>query len=79
MAATANIVLSPYSYLINGKFRGGLKTLRWTNAVLIFDEAHNLEVYHDSLYQCCYMHSQVMPVLVVLLMHQLQEVQQICI
>lgn len=59
MAATANIVFSPYSYLINGKFRGGLKTLNWTNAVLIFDEAHNLEVRHDRLYYSCSIHGQM--------------------
>lgn len=44
MASTASIVFSPYNYLVDGKIRGGLKSLTWQNAVLIFDEAHNLEV-----------------------------------
>lgn len=61
MAATANIVFSPYSYLINGKFRGGLKTLKWTNAVLIFDEAHNLEVRHDRRCRLCRLCRQMTP------------------
>ena len=43
MAATANIIFMPYNYLVDGKIRGGLQT-KWENAVLIFDEAHNIEV-----------------------------------
>lgn len=43
MAATANIVFMPYNYLIDAKIRGGLAT-KWENSVLIFDEAHNIEV-----------------------------------
>ena len=43
MAATANIVFMPYNYLVDPKIRGGLQT-QWANAVLIFDEAHNIEV-----------------------------------
>ena len=44
MASTANIVFSPYNYLLDGKIRGGLSSIKWADAVLVFDEAHNLEV-----------------------------------
>lgn len=43
MASTADIVFMPYNYLIDSKTRGGLG-IQWQNAVLIFDEAHNVEV-----------------------------------
>ena len=33
----------PYNYLIDPRTRGGL-SIAWENAVLIFDEAHNVEV-----------------------------------
>ncbi|PRW44978.1 Regulator of telomere elongation helicase 1 [Chlorella sorokiniana] len=49
MAATADIVFMPYNYLIDAKTRGGLG-IQWANAVLIFDEAHNVEqVCSDSM------------------------------
>ena len=48
MAATANIVFMPYNYLVDPKIRGGLQT-KWENAVLIFDEAHNIEVCLGAL------------------------------
>ena len=48
MAATANIVFMPYNYLVDPKIRGGLQT-QWANAVLIFDEAHNIEVRLGAL------------------------------
>lgn len=48
MAATANIVFMPYNYLVDPKIRGGLQT-QWANAVLIFDEAHNIEVLPRAL------------------------------
>lgn len=44
MASTADIVFMPYNYLIDAKNRMGLGKICWENAVLIFDEAHNLEV-----------------------------------
>jgi len=43
MAATADIIFMPYNYLVDPKTRGGLG-ISWDNAVLIFDEAHNVEV-----------------------------------
>ncbi|KAA6423773.1 MAG: regulator of telomere elongation helicase 1-like [Trebouxia sp. A1-2] len=43
MASTADIVFMPYNYLIDAKNRMGLGKICWENAVLIFDEAHNLE------------------------------------
>ncbi len=42
MAANADIVFMPYNYLIDPKTRGGLG-IKWENAILIFDEAHNVE------------------------------------
>lgn len=49
MAATADIVFLPYNYLIDAKTRGGLG-IQWHSAVLIFDEAHNVEqVCSDSM------------------------------
>lgn len=42
MATTAEIVFMPYNYLVDVKTRGGLG-IAWHNAVLIFDEAHNVE------------------------------------
>ncbi|BDA40755.1 Regulator of telomere elongation helicase 1 [Coccomyxa sp. Obi] len=43
MASTADIVFMPYNYLVDAKIRGGLKMVHWPNAVLVFDEAHNVE------------------------------------
>ena len=58
MASTADIVFMPYNYLIDAKTRGGLG-VQWANAVLIFDEAHNVEVgaadimlLHKGKYRC---------------------------
>lgn len=44
MASTAELVFMPYNYLIDSRTRAGLKMLTLQNAVLIFDEAHNVEV-----------------------------------
>ena len=43
MTASADIVFMPYNYLIDPKNRMGLD-ISWENSILIFDEAHNLEV-----------------------------------
>lgn len=43
MAASADVVFMPYNYLVDVKTRGKLG-ISWKNAVLIFDEAHNVEV-----------------------------------
>lgn len=49
MTTTAEIVFMPYNYLIDAKTRTGLG-IQWSNAVLIFDEAHNVEqVCSDSM------------------------------
>ena len=42
MAATADIIFMPYNYLTDVKTRGGLG-ISWDDAILIFDEAHNVE------------------------------------
>ena len=44
MARTADLVFMPYNYLIDSKNRSGLNMLRLENSILIFDEAHNVEV-----------------------------------
>ena len=46
MTSTADIIFLPYNYLIDAKTRTGLG-IRWEKAILIFDEAHNVEVGAD--------------------------------
>ena len=48
MARTADLVFMPYNYLIDSKNRAGLNMLRLENSILIFDEAHNVEVSSKS-------------------------------
>ena len=43
MTADAELIFTPYNYLVDKKTRSGLG-ISWENAVLIFDEAHNIEV-----------------------------------
>lgn len=44
MAARADIVFAPYNYLIDPKLRETFgNRIRWNDAVLLFDEAHNVE------------------------------------
>ena len=45
LAASAELVFLPYNYLVDTKTRTTIKQLTWEGAVLIFDEAHNLEVH----------------------------------
>ena len=42
MASNAELIFMPYNYLIDSRNRAGLG-IRWERAVLIFDEAHNIE------------------------------------
>ena len=44
MAAGADLILMPYNYLVDARTRFGLKSIQWRGSVLIFDEAHNVEV-----------------------------------
>ena len=44
MTSSAELVFMPYQYLIDAKTRLGLDNITWEDAILIFDEAHNLEV-----------------------------------
>lgn len=39
---SSDLVLLPYNYLLDGAIRNTVK-VDWTNAIIIFDEAHNLE------------------------------------
>lgn len=43
LTSTSDVIFLPYNYLIDSKTRGGLG-IPWENSVLIFDEAHNIEV-----------------------------------
>lgn len=43
MAANADIVFMPYNYLVDPQTRMGMKNVQWRSAILIFDEAHNVE------------------------------------
>lgn len=40
--ASSDLVLVPYNYLLDGAIRNTVK-VDWSNAIIIFDEAHNLE------------------------------------
>lgn len=33
-----------YNYLVDARTRMGMKNINWLNAILVFDEAHNVEV-----------------------------------
>ena len=44
MAETADLVFMPYNYIIDAKTRLGMQMICWENSVIIFDEAHNIEV-----------------------------------
>jgi regulator of telomere elongation helicase 1 len=43
LAATANVVFMPYNYLLDPKVRSQSNIVSFENAVLIFDEAHNVQ------------------------------------
>lgn len=40
----ADLVFMPYNYLLDSQTRRTLGPVRWDNAVVIFDEAHNVQV-----------------------------------
>lgn len=44
MTGSAELIFMPYNYLVDKRTRGGLG-ISWKDSVLIFDEAHNIEVY----------------------------------
>lgn len=44
MADSADILFMPYQYLLDGRTRATLDKIPWENSVVIFDEAHNVEV-----------------------------------
>jgi hypothetical protein len=44
LAGTADVIFMPYNYLVDSSSRSQLSTVNWTNAVIIVDEAHNIQV-----------------------------------
>ena len=44
MAETADLVFMPYNYIVDARTRLGMQMITWENAIIIFDEAHNIEV-----------------------------------
>jgi regulator of telomere elongation helicase 1 len=44
LAATADVIFMPYNYLVDAHSRGQLSSVDWNNAVVIVDEAHNIQV-----------------------------------
>lgn len=44
LAGTADILFMPYNYLVDSSSRSQLSNINWTNAVIIVDEAHNIQV-----------------------------------
>lgn len=44
LAGSADIIFMPYNYLVDSSSRSQLSTINWTNAVIIVDEAHNIQV-----------------------------------
>ena len=44
MASRADLIFAPYNYLIDPKLRETFgNRIRWNDAILLFDEAHNVE------------------------------------
>lgn len=48
MASNADLIFMPYNYLLDARTRSGLNMLTLEGAVLIFDEAHNVEASWNS-------------------------------
>ena len=46
MADTADLIFMPYNYVLDGRTRATLSSICWQGSVVIFDEAHNVEVGH---------------------------------
>jgi regulator of telomere elongation helicase 1 len=44
LASTADIIFMPYNYLVDSSSRAQLSNINWGNAVVIVDEAHNIQV-----------------------------------
>ena len=43
MAETADLIFMPYNYVLDGRVRMTMSSICWQGAVVIFDEAHNVE------------------------------------
>ena len=65
MAKEGDILFMPYNYLMDSKFRTGLG-INWVKAVIIFDEAHNVEARAVlCLPRCAAIPCHAMPVLLI--------------
>lgn len=43
LAGTADVIFMPYNYLVDSSSRAQLSNINWNNAVIIVDEAHNIQ------------------------------------
>lgn len=41
---SADLIFMPYNYLVDHQARSQLSGINWSNAVIIIDEAHNIQV-----------------------------------
>lgn len=48
----ADIIFMPYNYLLDISSRSALEGVRWHNAIVIFDEAHNVEGVCSDVASC---------------------------
>lgn len=48
LAGSADILFMPYNYLVDSSSRSQLSNINWNNAVIIVDEAHNIQVHTVS-------------------------------
>lgn len=52
LTGAAELIFMPYNYLVDAKTRASIKQLSLEGAILIFDEAHNIEVAPVEAVSC---------------------------
>lgn len=52
LAGSADILFMPYNYLVDSSSRSQLSNINWSNAVVIVDEAHNIQVPVSWVVRC---------------------------
>jgi regulator of telomere elongation helicase 1 len=63
LSENADLILLPYNYLLDTGIRSTLK-LNWQNAVIIFDEAHNLEKVGCDAASCSLTSSDIAAIII---------------